>query len=115
MQYLYKDEELHFMNSDTYEQFSLQPEALLGKDKWLKDNTDITLLFHNGVPVDVEIPTFIVLEVKETEPGVRGDTVSGASKPATMETGGLVQVPLFINEGDKIKIDTRDGSYVERA
>lgn len=114
VQYLYRDEELHFMNNETYEQFSLPAEALMGKDLFLKDNTDITLLFHNGEPIDVEIPLFMELKIVETEPGVRGDTVSGATKPAKVETGATVQVPLFINEGDVIKVDTRDGSYVER-
>ncbi len=115
VQFLYRDDELHFMNSESYEQFSLQPEALMGKDLYLKDNTNLTLLFYNGEPVDVEIPIFMELEVTETEPGVRGDTVSGATKSATLETGATVQVPLFINIGNKLKIDTRDGTYVERA
>ncbi|MBN2328904.1 MAG: elongation factor P [Candidatus Omnitrophica bacterium] len=114
VQYLYRDEQLHFMNNETYEQFSLEPEALLGKDQWLKENTDITLLFHNNEPVDVDIPITMELEVTQTEPGIKGDTVSGATKPATVETGGVVQVPLFVNEGDVIKIDTRDGSYLGR-
>ncbi|MGC9328412.1 MAG: elongation factor P [Candidatus Hinthialibacter sp.] len=115
VQYLYRDEQLHFMNNETYEQFSLAPEALLGKDQWLKENTDITLLFHNNEPVDVDIPITMELKVIKTEPGVKGDTVSGATKPATVETGGVVQVPLFVNEGDVIKIDTRDGNYLGRA
>jgi len=114
VQFLYRDEELHFMNTDTYEQFSLPTEALMGKDLWLKENTDLTLLFYNGEPVDVEIPTFMELKVIETEPGVRGDTVSGATKAAKVETGATVQVPLFINEGDVLKVDTRTGEYVER-
>lgn len=114
VQFLYRDEELHFMNNDTYEQFSLPTEALMGKDVWLKENTDLTLLFHNGEPIDVEIPTFMELKVIETEPGVRGDTVSGATKTAKVETGASVQVPLFINEGDVLKVDTRTGIYVER-
>jgi len=114
VQFLYRDEELHFMNNDTYEQFSLPNEALLGKDVWLKENTDLTLLFHKGEPVDVEIPTFMELKVIQTEPGVRGDTVSGATKAAKVETGASVQVPLFINEGDVLKVDTRTGIYVER-
>ncbi len=114
VQYMYRDEMLHFMDNETFEQFSLSPEALMGKDIWLKDNTDITLLFHNDEPVDVEIPVHMELEVTETEPGLKGDTVSGGNKPATLETGAVVQVPLFINEGDIIKVDTRDGSYVER-
>lgn len=114
VQYLYRDEELHFMDSDTYEQFSLPPDALFGKDVWLKENTDITLLFWNDDPVDADIPVKMELKVIQTDPGLKGDTVSGASKPATVETGATVQVPLFINEGDVIRVDTRDGSYVER-
>jgi len=115
VQFLYKDDQLNFMNNETYEQFSLPVEALLGKDQWLKENTDITLLFHNGEPVDVDIPITMELKITETEPGVRGDTVSGATKPATTETGGVVQVPLFVDENDVIKVDTRDGSYLGRA
>ena len=103
------------MDSTTYEQFSLPPESLLGKDVWLKDNTEISLLFWNGEPVDVDIPLHQVYEVTETDPGLKGDTVSGGNKPATLETGAVVQVPLFVNIGDSIKVDTRDGSYIERA
>lgn len=115
VQYLYRDEQLHFMNNETYEQFSLPPEALLGKDQWLKENTDIQLFFHNGDAVAVDIPNTMELKVVETEPGMKGDTVSGATKQATVETGGVVLVPLFINEGDIVKVDTRDGSYLGRA
>lgn len=115
VQYLYKDDQLHFMNNETYEQFSLSPEAMLGKDLWLKENTDITLYSHNGEPVTIDMANTTELKVVQTEPGMRGDTVSGATKAATVETGGVVQVPLFINEGDVIKIDTRDGSYLGRA
>jgi elongation factor P len=115
VQYLYRDEMLNFMDSETYEQFALPPEALLGKDVFLKDNTDLTLLMFNGEPVDVEIPLSMELEVIETDPGLRGDTASGGNKPAKVETGAMVQVPLFINIGDVIRVDTRDGSYIERA
>ncbi|RJP32890.1 MAG: elongation factor P [Candidatus Omnitrophota bacterium] len=114
VQYMYRDDQLHFMDHSTYEQFSLAPDALLGKDVWLKDNTDITLLFFNGEPVDVDIPAHMELEVTETEPGIKGDTASGGSKPATLETGVVVQVPLFISIGDVVKVDTRDGTYVVR-
>lgn len=114
VQFLYSDEELHFMDTETYEQFSLPPEALMGKDKWLKENMDITLLMWNDEPVDVEIPVKMEFTVTETEPGLKGDTVSNTTKPATVETGAVVQVPLFINEGEKIRVDTRDGTYVER-
>jgi len=115
VQYLYRDDLLNFMDTESYEQFALPPEALMGKDIWLKENTDITLLFHNDDPIDVEIPTFMILEVTHTDPGLKGDTVSNTTKPATVETGATIQVPLFVNEGEKIKVDTRDGTYVERA
>ncbi len=114
VQYLYRDENLNFMNVEDYEQFALAPEALLGKDVWLKENTELTLLFHNGEPIDVEMPAHMEYEVTETDPGVRGDTVSGGTKPATLETGAVIQVPLFINIGDVLKVDTRDGTYIER-
>ncbi|MDX9753767.1 MAG: elongation factor P [bacterium] len=114
VQFLYKDDMLNFMDSETYEQFSLTPEALLGKDVWLKENTELTLLCFNDDPVDVDIPLSMELEIVETDPGLRGDTASGGSKPATVETGAVIQVPLFINIGDKVRVDTRDGSYIER-
>ncbi len=114
VQYLYRDDMLHFMDAQTFEQFSLPPEDLLGKEVWLKENTDLTLLFHGNNPVDVEMPLHMIYEVTETDPGLKGDTVSGGTKPATLETGAIVQVPLFINVGDQIKVDTRDGSYIER-
>lgn len=114
VQYLYRDDHLNFMDTDTYEQFALPAEALLGKDVWLKENTVLTLLFHHGEPVDVDMPTHMEYEVTETDPGLKGDTVSGATKPATVETGAVIQVPLFVNVGDKIRVDTRDGSYIER-
>lgn len=114
VQYLYRDDQLHFMESETYDQFSLPPEQLLGSDKWLKENTEITLLFHNGQPVDVDMPVHMELAVTETDPGLKGDTVSGSTKPATLETGCVVQVPLFVDVGDVIKVDTRDGTYIER-
>ncbi len=115
VQYLYRDEMLHFMDNDSFEQFSMPPEALMGKDRFLKENTDITLLLYNDEAVDIEIPTFMNLKVTQTEPGVKGDTVSNTTKPAILETGTEIQVPLFIDEGEVIKVDTRDGSYVERA
>jgi elongation factor P len=114
VQFLYRDDMLNFMDAETYEQFALPPEALLGKDVWLKDNTELTLLFYGDDPVDVEIPLAMEFEVTETDPGLRGDTASGGNKPATVETGAVVNVPLFINIGDVIKVDTRDGSYIER-
>lgn len=116
MQYLYNDGESYvFMDTTTYDQISLSAE-LLGKDvtDFLKENEEIEALFYKSKPVNVELPFFVELEVVTTDPGVRGDTASGGSKPATLETGGVVNVPLFINEGDIIKIDTRSRAYLER-
>ncbi|MEW6234992.1 MAG: elongation factor P [Candidatus Omnitrophota bacterium] len=113
-QFLYRDDELHFMDINSFEQFSLPPESFLGKDKWLKENMELTLRFHNGEPVDVDMPTHLIFEVAETNPGYKGDTVTGATKPATLENGAVIQVPLFVNAGDKIKIDTEAGTYLGR-
>ena len=116
MQYLYQEgDRFQFMDNENYEQFSLT-EDQLGEDKnYLKENVDVNILFHNGLPIGVELPLFVELTIVKTEPGVKGDTASGGSKPATVETGAVIQVPLFLNEGDVIKIDTRTGEYIERA
>jgi elongation factor P len=115
MQFLYESEgEFHFMESETYEQLFLTENQLGDARNYLQENVSVSLLFHNGKPIGVEVPIFVELTVKQTEPGVRGDTASGGSKPATLETGMTVQVPLFINEGDVLKIDTRVGKYIER-
>ncbi|MEW6351053.1 MAG: elongation factor P [Thermodesulfobacteriota bacterium] len=115
MQFLYESSgEFHFMDMATYEQLFLT-EGQLGDNKgYLQENVVCTLLFHNGKPIGVEVPIFVELAVAATEPGVRGDTASGGSKPATLTTGLVVQVPLFINEGEVLKIDTRTGKYIER-
>ncbi len=114
-QYLYKDgDDYVFMNNETFEQISLNEEILMDKRFYLKENMDVTLLSVNGQVIDIEVPIFVELEIVETEPGVRGNTVSGGSKPAVCDTGLKVVVPLFLNVGDKIKIDTRTGIYVER-
>ncbi len=115
MQFLYEaDGEFHFMDTETYEQMFLT-EAQLGDNRgYLQENVVCTLLFHNGKPIGVEVPIFVELAVAFTEPGLRGDTASGGSKPATLTTGLVVQVPLFINEGEVLKIDTRTGKYIER-
>ncbi|AFM26346.1 elongation factor P [Desulfomonile tiedjei] len=115
MQFLYESEgEFHFMESETYEQLFLTEEQLGDARNYLQENVSVSVLFHNGKPIGVEVPIFVELTVTQTEPGVRGDTASGGSKPATLETGMTVQVPLFINEGDVLKIDTRVGKYIER-
>lgn len=116
MQYLYREgDQFCFMDTTTYEQDFLTRDQLGDAGKWLQENLTATILFHNGVPIGVDVPNFVVLRIAETEPGVRGDTAVGGSKPATLETGAIVQVPLFLNEGDAVRIDTRTGTYVERA
>lgn len=115
MEYLYSEgNQYFFMDTETYEQTFLTEEQLGESKNFLQENVAITALFHQGKLIGVEVPMFVELTVFKTDPGVRGDTVSGGSKPATLETGAVVQVPLFINEGDRIKIDTRTGEYIER-
>jgi elongation factor P len=115
MQFLYKDDNFHFMNLDTYEQIALGPDVVGEAADWLKETMEVEVLLINGAPAGVEVPNFVELAVVKTDPGVRGDTASGGSKPATLETGAVVQVPLFINEGEVLRIDTRTGAYIERA
>lgn len=115
MQYLYHNgDDYVFMDTDTYEQLSISNEQLGDKVDYLKENMSLEVLMYENRPIDINLPTFVELEVEKTQPGIRGDTVSGGSKPATLETGAVVQVPLFINEGDVIKVDTRSGEYIER-
>ena len=116
MQYLYQDDGLYnFMDQDTYEQVALNKEQLYEVLNYLKEQTAYTMLYFSEKPIAVTPPLFMELEVTETQPGVRGDTAQGgATKPAKLETGLVLQVPLFINEGDRVKIDTRDAKYVER-
>ncbi|AEM78653.1 translation elongation factor P (EF-P) [Thermoanaerobacter thermohydrosulfuricus] len=115
MQYLYNDGELYyFMDTETYEQIPLNYDKVEDAIKYIKENMIVTVKFYKGEAFSVEPPTFVELEVVETEPGFRGDTATGGSKPATVETGAVIQVPLFINVGDKIRIDTRTGEYLER-
>lgn len=116
MQYLYRDGDMYyFMDSETYEQTPLRREQLEDKVDYLTENLEVQILRCEGQLIGVELPTMVDLEVVKTTPGLRGNTVSGGSKPAVLETGAEVQVPLFINEGDIIRVDTRDGEYVERA
>lgn len=116
MQYLYKDGD-HFvvMDNESYEQTSLTEEQIGDGVKWLKENMNLGVLFFNGAVIGVDLPNTVQLTVTQTEPGVRGDTATGGSKPATLETGAVVQVPFFVNEGDVLIIDTRTGTYVQRA
>lgn len=116
MQYLYNDgEQWHFMDPDSFEQMGADKEAVGESVKWLKEQDICTVTLYNGVPLTVTPPNFTVLEVTETDPGLRGDTSGGGNKPATLETGAVVNVPLFINIGDLLKVDTRTGEYVSRA
>jgi elongation factor P len=102
------------MENATYEQLFLTAEQLGDARNYLQENVTVTVLFHNGKPLGVDVPIFVELKVASTEPGFKGDTAAGGTKPAVLETGMTVQVPLFINEGDVLKIDTRVGRYVER-
>lgn len=114
-QYLYQSgEQFFFMDMETYEQIPLSQEDLGDAVQYLKENMIIDVLMYEGKAIGIELPTFVELEVVKTTPGIKGDTVSGGSKPATLETGLSVRVPLFINEGDVIKVDTRTGEYIER-
>ena len=113
MQFLYRqDDELIFMDMTTYEQ--LQVSTTGGKEGFLQDGQECRVLLYKGNPLDIDIPLSLVLEVVETEPGAKGDTVSNVTKPAKLETGIVVQVPIFVNEGDRIKVDTRTKEYLGR-
>jgi len=115
MQYLYaSDGEYHFMDTETFEQLFLTEDQLGNCQNYLQENIIVTMLLYNEKPIGVEPPTFVNLKIAQTDPGVRGDTASGGGKPATLETGAVVQVPLFLNIGDMIKVDTRTGEYIER-
>lgn len=116
MQYLYKDDAgLVFMDNESFEQVHVDPEMLGDAAKFLKDNTVCNVPVYEGTPIGVDLPIILELEITETEPGAKGDRVSGALKPATLETGAVVQVPLFLEKGEKIKVDTRSGEYLSRA
>jgi elongation factor P len=115
VQFLYMEGETYiFMNTSSYEQISMNPDQLGDATKYLKDSMVVELLLHNGNPLSVDLPTFVELEVTKAEPGMKGDTASGAQKPVFLETGLQVNVPLFINEGDVLKIDTRTATYAEK-
>ena len=116
VQYLYEDGGLHyFMNTETFDQFPLNPNQVGDAKNYLSENATCELLTFGDEPIGIELPAAVVLTVAETEPGVKGDTASGTTKPATLDTGLVVNVPLFVNTGDKLKIDTRSGAYLERA
>jgi len=115
MSYLYQDGSNYvMMDNDTYEQTYISAATMADAVNYLKENMDVKAIIFKGKPISVELPIFVELAVAETDPGVKGDTASGGSKPATLETGAVIQVPLFINAGDVLKIDTRSGEYIER-
>jgi elongation factor P len=114
-QYLYKDGEAYaFMNNDTYDQVTLQKEMVGDQYLYMKENDNVSMMFEGEKILSVEIPAHVNLAIAHTEPGVKGDTATNVMKPATLETGAKVSVPLFINEGDKIRVDTSLGTYIER-
>jgi elongation factor P len=116
MQYLYNDGELYyFMDQDTYDQVPLTAELVQEAVKYIRENDVATVKFYKDNAFDVEAPNFVDLEVVETEPGVKGDTATNVTKAATVETGAVIQVPIFINEGERIQIDTRSGEYLGRS
>ena len=115
MQYLYLDgDNLVFMDQESFDQLPFSQEVVGDARKFLKENTEVEVLFWNGKPVNVELPSFVELQVTRCDPGLKGDTASGATKPATLETGAVVNVPLFVKEGDTLRIDTRTEEYVDR-
>ena len=115
-QYLYRDgDSYHFMDSQTYDQFALNARTLGDDAQYLKENTEVQYSSHEGEVLGLDLPVTVDLVVTQTDPGFAGDTATGAKKPATLETGLVVQVPLFVNPGDRIKVDTRSGEYITRA
>ena len=116
MQYLFTDGDVYtFMDMETFEQPALSREQLGDAAKWLKANTEVTVDYFRDKPLKVTLPNVIALQITETDPGVKGDTVSGGSKPAKLETGATVAVPLFIDQGETVRVDTRSGEYLGRA
>jgi elongation factor P len=117
MQFLYRDgNDAHFMDSETYEQLAVPESAISGALRFMKDSEEVDVLYIDEQPADIQLPSAIELAVSETDPGLRGDTASGGgTKPAVLETGARIQVPLFIDVGDRVRVDTRSGEYVSRA
>jgi elongation factor P len=114
MQFLYRDDRYHFMDLETYEQVALGEDEVGEARAYLKENMEVEVLYIDGAPVAIELPNFAELAIVTTDPGVRGDTAQGGTKPARLETGAVIQVPLFLNEGDVVKVDTRSGVYLGR-
>ena len=116
MQYLYaQDDTFHFMNTTTYEQIEIPREALGDAPKWLYENLEVEVLFHSGKPISINLPNFVELKVSECDPGVKGNSATGRTKPATLQTGLVVQVPEYLAQGERIKVDTRSGDFISRA
>ena len=115
VQFLYKEDDIyHFMDQDTFEQIAMNSGQLGDAVDYLQDNMQLDLMTFEGEPISVEMPTSVELKIVQTDPGFRGDTAAGGTKPATLETGKVVQVPLFVTEGESIRVDTRTGQYLER-
>jgi elongation factor P len=115
MQYLYAaDKDRIFMDTSSYEQISMRELQLGDNINYLKENMEIKVLYYKGQPINIDIPMFVELMIAKTDPGVRGDTASGGSKPATLESGAVIKVPFYLNEGDVVKVDTRTGTFIER-
>ncbi|MCG8337625.1 MAG: elongation factor P [Proteobacteria bacterium] len=115
MQFLYMaDGAYHFMDNSSYEQIEIQEDQIGDAWKWLQENMNVDVVLYKGRPVTITVPNFVVLEIEHCEPGLKGDTATNTTKPATLVTGAEVQVPLFVNQNEKIKVDTRTGNYVER-
>ena len=116
MQYVYNDGEMYyFMDVETYDQIPLSLDQVEDAIPYVKEGTNVTMRFFKGSPFSVEAPNFVTLEITDTEPGFKGDTATGTTKPATLETGAVIKVPLFIDNGTRLRIDTRTGEYIERA
>lgn len=116
MEYLYKEEDKYvFMDQSNYEQVHIEETFISEAVPFLKDNIEVEVLFHKGKPISIELPTFVVLKVVKSDPGVKGDTAQGGTKPATLETGATILVPLYLEEGEYVRVDTRTGEFVERA
>jgi len=115
VQFLYQDgDQYHFMDTETFDQLILDAVTVGDASKYIREQDVIDLLTYNGEPIDIELPTSVVLAIAQTDPGFKGDTATGGTKPATLETGLVVNVPLFLSEGDQVKVDTRSGEYIER-
>jgi len=115
-QFLYADgDQYHFMNTTNYDQITIPKDNLGDAALYLLEQMEVAVLFHNGQALSIEVPNFVVLEITHADPGVKGNTAAGATKPATLETGAVVNVPLFVEQGERVKVDTRTGEYVERA